>query len=33
MIDKKLKDAGLPSDLFYLAIVESALKETAGSSA
>lgn len=33
MIDKKLKEAGLPSDLFYLAIVESALKETAGSSA
>lgn len=33
MIDKKLKEAGVPSDIFYLVLAESALKETAISSA
>lgn len=33
MIDKKLKEAGVPSDIFYLALAESALRETAVSSA
>lgn len=33
MIDKKLKEAWLPSDVFYLVLAESALRETAVSSA
>lgn len=33
MIDKKLKEAWLPSDIFYLVLAESALRETAISSA
>lgn len=32
-IDKKLKENGMPTDLFYLAVAESALRETAVSSA
>lgn len=33
MIEKKLKEKGLPQDLFYLTLAESALRETAVSSA
>lgn len=33
MIEKKLKAAGVPTDIFYLALAESALRETAVSSA
>lgn len=33
MIDQKLKAAGVPSDIFYLVLAESALRETAVSSA
>ncbi len=33
MVDKKLKAAGVPSDIFYLVLAESALRETAVSSA
>ncbi|PZM86899.1 MAG: lytic transglycosylase domain-containing protein [candidate division SR1 bacterium] len=32
-IEQKLKDAGLPTDIFYLVLAESALRETAVSSA
>lgn len=33
MIEKKLKAAGVPTDIFYLVLAESALRETAVSSA
>ena len=33
MIDKKLKTAGVPTDICYLVLAESALRETAVSSA
>lgn len=33
LIEKKLKAAGIPTDIFYLALAESALRETAVSSA
>lgn len=33
MIEKKLKTAGIPNDIFYLVLAESALRETAVSSA
>ena len=33
MIEKKLKAAGIPTDIFYLILAESALRETAVSNA
>lgn len=33
MIEKKLKTAGIPNDIFYLVLAESALREAAISSA